>query len=68
MDDKFDRNGAILVGEKGTIVHKSHGAGGLRLLPKALAADYKQPDKSIPRVTNGNHEMDWVRACKDGRP
>ena len=61
-------NGAILVGEKGTIVHKSHGAGGLRLLQKALAADYKQPDKTIPRVADGNHEMDRVRACKDGKP
>ncbi|MCC6796556.1 MAG: Gfo/Idh/MocA family oxidoreductase [Candidatus Hydrogenedentes bacterium] len=68
VEDKFDRNGAIIVGEKGTIVHKSHGAGGLRLLPQGLAADYKQPDKTIPRVAAANHEMDWVRSCKDGKP
>lgn len=68
VEDKFDRNGAVIIGEKGTIVHKSHGAGGLRLLPKSLAADYKQPERTLPRVTERSHEMDWVRACKDGKP
>lgn len=66
-EDKFDRNGAVLIGDKGTIVHKSHGAGGLRLLPRELAAEYPQPEKSLPRVAARSHEMDWVRACKDGK-
>lgn len=66
----FDSNGALLIGEKGTIMHKSHGAGNLTLLPKSYAAEYKQPPRKLPRVKSGNgaHEQDWIRACKDGRP
>ncbi len=66
----FDSNGALLIGDKGTILHKSHGAGGLTLLPRSYAAEYKQPSKTLPRVTvKGNpHEQDWIRACKDGKP
>lgn len=64
----FDRNGALLVGEKGSIIHGSHGAGGLTLLPEAYAKDYKQPEPRIPRVKDGAHEQDWIRACKDGKP
>ena len=29
--------------------------------------DYKQPEKTIPRVTT-SHEGDLIRACKDGKP
>jgi predicted dehydrogenase len=65
---RFDSNGALLVGDKGTIMHGSHGAGGMRLLPKQLAKEYKRPDPTIPRVKDENHEQDWVRACKDGNP
>lgn len=69
-NQRFDSNGALLVGEKGTILHGSHGAGGLKLLPKELMRDYKQPPKTIPRVKEcqGAHEQDWVRACKEGNP
>ncbi|GMW03059.1 MAG: dehydrogenase [Candidatus Hydrogenedentota bacterium] len=66
--EKFEGNGALLVGEKGSIIHKSHGAGGLRLLPESLNKEYKRPAERIPRVANSNHEQDWVRACKDGSP
>ncbi len=67
-NQRFDGNGALLVGEKGTILHGSHGAGGLRLLPESLAKDYKKPPKTLPRVAGESHERDWVRACKDGNP
>jgi len=63
---RFDGNGALFVGDKGSILHGSHGAGGLRLLPKDLARDYKQPKETIRRVKDENHEQDWIRACKDG--
>lgn len=65
---RFDGNGALFVGDKGSILHGSHGAGGLRLLPKELARDYKQPAETIARVKDEDHEQDWVRACKDGKP
>lgn len=64
---KLGTNGAILIGEKGTIMHGSHGAGGLKLLPEARNREYERPAKTLPRVKDG-HQQDWVRACKDGKP
>ncbi len=63
-------NGALLVGDKGTILHGSHGAGGVRMIPEAKMRAYQRPPESLPRVKDGSggHERDWVRACKDGRP
>ena len=63
-------NGALLVGEKGVIMHGSHGAGGITLLPEDLRKSYKKPRRTIPRIrqTKGAHEQDWIRACKDGNP
>ncbi|NJL71553.1 MAG: gfo/Idh/MocA family oxidoreductase, partial [Candidatus Competibacteraceae bacterium] len=66
-DQRFESNGALFVGEKGSILHGSHGAGRLQLLPESLMKDYKRPAKSLPRV-RGAHEQDWIRACKDGNP
>jgi predicted dehydrogenase len=62
--------GALLIGDKGTIMHGSHGAGGLRIIPETKMKAYKQPDQTLPRVPGGmnGHEQDWVRACKDGKP
>lgn len=72
MDKNFEYagNGAIFFGERGYIMHGSHGAGGAYILPRAVARDYKAPEPTIPRVESreGAHEMDWVRACKDGKP
>ncbi|HOV73688.1 MAG TPA: Gfo/Idh/MocA family oxidoreductase [Candidatus Hydrogenedentes bacterium] len=65
---RFDSNGALLVGDKGTILHGSHGAGNPLLLPKKLRQSYKQPEETIPRVKGEAHEHDWIRACKDGKP
>ncbi len=67
---KLGGNGAMFIGEKGIILHGSHGASGLRLEPESLMKEYKRPPASIPRVkgeSNG-HAQDWVRACKDGKP
>jgi len=67
---KLGTNGAILAGEKGTIMHGSHGAGGVRIVPEKKMRAYDRPPKTLPRVEGGSggHEQDWVRACKDGRP
>lgn len=53
--------GAILEGEKGSIMHGSHGAGGVRVLPVKKAA----PAPSIPRVKN--HYEDFLSAIREGR-
>jgi predicted dehydrogenase len=63
-DDKgFPGIGAVVLGEKGGIVYGSHGAGGLRLFPEALAKGYKMPPRKLPRP-NGHHG-DWLKAIKD---
>jgi len=67
---KLGTNGALLIGEKGTIMHGSHGAGGVRIVPEAKMRAYDRPSKILPRVKGGSggHEQDWVRACKNGKP
>lgn len=68
--EELGGNGAIFLGEKGTIVHGSHGASSLTLYPASLRESYEQPPRRLPRVEqqDGAHERDWVRACKDGTP
>ncbi len=67
---RLEGNGALLIGDKGTIMHGSHGAGGVRIIPETKMRAYKRPAPSLPRVLKGSagHEQDWIRACKDGRP
>jgi hypothetical protein len=67
-DDEVPGTGAILFGDKGMIMHGSHGAGGCRLLPEALMEQYSGknalPEK-LPRVKN--HAWDWLEAIRTGR-
>jgi predicted dehydrogenase len=58
-------SGALLLGDKGIMLHGSHGADGVRLVPETRMQEYKRPPKTLPRVT-GTHEADWIRACKEG--
>ena len=64
---KLPASGALIFGEKETIMHGSHGAGGARIIPEVRMKNFTRPDKTIPRV-KGGHEGDWIRACKDGNP
>ncbi len=61
---KLPKSGAILVGEKGCIMHGAHG---VRIVPEVQMKAYKRPEKTLPRVKD-SHEGDWIRACKDGKP
>ncbi|MEI6606178.1 MAG: Gfo/Idh/MocA family oxidoreductase [Verrucomicrobiota bacterium] len=58
--------GAVIIGDKGKIMHGSHGAGGVRLIPEAAMQAYKRPDKSLPRIKAG-HYGDWLDAIREGR-
>lgn len=64
---KLPDSGAFLIGDKGVILHGSHGAGGMRIVPETAMKAYTPPPKTLPRV-NTSHEGDWIRACKDGDP
>ena len=67
---KLPGNGALLMGDDGTIMHGSHGAGGVRIIPETKMKAYDRPAQTLPRVKDGSggHERDWIRACKDGKP
>ncbi len=67
-EDKVPGTGAILFGDKGMIVHSSHGAAGCYLTPETLMDHYSgknAPAKRIPRVKN--HAWDWLDAIRTGR-
>jgi predicted dehydrogenase len=67
-DDQVPRTGAILFGDKGMIVHGSHGAGGCHLQPDSVREKYSgvnAPPQKIPRVKG--HHWDWLEAIRTGR-
>ena len=65
-----DRNvvgiGAVVIGDKGKIMHGAHGAGEVRLIPESAMQAYKRPAKTLPRV-KGGHYRDWLDAIREGR-
>ncbi len=64
-DEKGVDTGAVVVGDKGTIVYGSHGARQVRLIPDSKNAAYKRPAQTLPRVRE--HHWDWLQAIKQGR-
>jgi predicted dehydrogenase len=68
-EEKIPGTGGILLGDRGMIVHGSHGAGGCYLLPDERMDQYSgqnAPEQKIPRVKN--HAWDWIEAIRTGRP
>lgn len=68
-DEKIPGTGAILIGDKGMIVHGSHGAASCHILPDKLMEQYSgknAPAQKIPRVKG--HAWDWIEAIHTGRP
>ena len=63
---KIPASGAFIIGDKGVIMHGSHGAGDMRIIPEKRMNEYEPPAKTIRRITEG-HEGDWIRACKEGK-
>lgn len=59
--------GAVVIGDKGKIMHGSHGAGGVRLIPESRMKGFQVPAKTIPRVPKGNHQQDWLNAIRENR-
>lgn len=64
-DEKDIETGAAVMGDKGTIIYGSHGAGQVRLIPQAKMDSYRKPAKTIPRVKE--HHWDWLQAIRTGR-
>jgi predicted dehydrogenase len=67
-DDKIPGTGAVLFGDKGMIVHGSHGGGGCYLTPETLMDQHSgknAPAEKIPRIKS--HAWDWLDAIRTGR-
>ena len=70
MDDHYKPpgTGAILFGDKGMIMHGSHGAGACRIVPDARRKEYEAAgtyEPKLPRVKG--HAWDWLEAIRTGR-
>jgi len=61
---KVAENGAILVGDKGTLYSIEWTGGDWHLLPEHKFRDFKPPQPSEPR--SPGHHAEWIRACKGG--
>lgn len=61
-----EEGGVLFKGSKGTIMCGVYGDSP-RLIPESAMKEFKQPEKSLPRV-DGTHEQDWIRACKERKP
>jgi predicted dehydrogenase len=67
-DEKIPGVGAVLIGDKGMIIHGSHGASGCHLIPEKLMEEYagkNLPPQKIPRVKG--HAWDWIEAIRTDR-
>jgi predicted dehydrogenase len=63
-EKKSVETGAVVLGDEGTIMYGSHGAGGVRIIPEAKMKEYQRPEKTIARVKNHTH--DWLQAIRNG--
>jgi len=59
-------NGAILVGERGTMYSIEWTGADWHLLPADKFRDYQPPEPAIPRESS--HHGEWIAACKGARP
>jgi len=60
--------GAVIIGDKGKIMHGSHGAGSVRIIPESKMQAFKLPPETLPRVEKGDHHQDWLDAIRANRP
>ncbi len=64
--EEWPVDGVLYVGDRGKIMHKSHG-GKPTLLPLSRMNNFQRPDETLPRI-KGSHEQNWIDACKGGAP
>ena len=65
-DQEMALNGAILVGERGTLYSIEWTGADWHLLPADKFVGYQPPAQSIPRVDS--HHSEWIAACKGAQP
>jgi len=65
-DLKYDDCGGLVIGEKGIIMHGSHGAGGYEIFPFDKNMKIETPPELVER--SKGHHADWLEAIKTGKP
>lgn len=63
---KVAGNGAIVIGDRGTLYSVGWTGADWTLLPEEKFRDFQPPSPTLPRVKT--HHQEWVDACKGGRP
>ena len=66
LGEKRPNTGSLLVGDRGTLVSAGDYGGSYQLLPKKHFEGYKKPAPWIER--SPGHYVEWIRACKGGKP
>lgn len=63
-------SGSLLVGAKGTLYSPNDYGAQYVLLPRTAFADYKKPEKRLPRNGRGDNGMkeEWARAIMENKP
>src|SRR5262249_50808312 len=64
----LEKNGALVVGTKGTLDAVEWTGGDWSLLPEKRFKDVKPPKPSEPRAPGENHYQEWLNACRGGPP
>jgi predicted dehydrogenase len=59
--------GALIIGSKGKLVYENYGSRP-RLLPRSLHESVGTPARTLARIADENHEMNWVEAAKGQVP
>lgn len=62
-DDKVTQNGSLFIGEKGRLFD-DYDRGAPTLLPREKMADFKAPEKTLPR--SKDHHNEWITAIEGG--
>ena len=57
----------MFIGQYGIIIYNFLGASGLQILSDSKRTVVKAAGKSIS-PEKGSHEVEWIRASKEGRP
>lgn len=65
-DLEYSDCGGLVIGEKGIIMHGSHGAGGYKIFPFDKNMEIKTPPELVER--SKGHHTDWIEAIKTGKP
>ena len=62
-EDRVTQNGSLFIGEKGRLFD-DYEKGGPTLLPREKMAEFKAPEKTLPR--SQDHHQEWITAIEGG--